>query len=245
MSAPAEASDQPARATAQRSLFHRPSAWLMAAAFGTHTFMFYGLTAWLPVYLTSTIGASANTAGFAASLFQIMGLTGCFGIPRMANRLKDSHMVLFLAVTIAWFAMAVGTYLAPSLWPVWAIFGGFGSSGGYVVIFDLMMSRAATLNEGRKMSTFVQGLGYVVASISPTVVGSLHQWTASWRSAASSPLCARRSAATTSSRQKNALTGEGQGRSDPTRFWGDTCFRGTEFRNRQPCRLSRTGGSFP
>ncbi|WP_119306525.1 MFS transporter [Cohaesibacter haloalkalitolerans] len=180
VSAPSEARGQPAEAVGQRSLFRRPSAWLMAAAFGTHTFMFYGLTAWLPVYLTSTIGASANTAGFAESMFQIMGLTGCFGIPWMASRFKGSHMALFLAVTIAWFIMAVGTYLAPSLWPVWAVFGGFGSGGGYVVIFDLVMSRAATLDEGRKMSTFVQGLGYVVASISPTVVGSLHQWTASW-----------------------------------------------------------------
>ena len=172
----------PAAPVRHRSNLRRPSAWLLAAAFGSHTFMFYGLSAWLPVYLTGSIGISANTAGIALSMFQILGMLGSFGIPWFSSQFHLSHKMLFLLVTTCWFIMAVGTYLAPSYWAIWAVFGGFGSGGGFVVVFDLLMERSSDLDEGRKMSAFVQGLGYIVASTSATLIGALHQWSGSWTS---------------------------------------------------------------
>ncbi|MDJ0932082.1 hypothetical protein [Breoghania sp.] len=76
--------------------------------------------------------------------------------------------------------MSAGTYLAPHLWLLWTIFGDFGSCGGFVVVFVFVMERAVYLQDNRPLSSFVQGLGYTVASVSPAIVGWLHQWSGMW-----------------------------------------------------------------
>nr|WP_321401057.1 MFS transporter [uncultured Desulfobacter sp.] len=162
------------------SILKQPIAWLLAIAFAAHTFLFYGLTAWLPAYLIQTEGMNAQTAGAAASLFQILGLLGCFGLPIMASSRRFSSRFMVLVVTISWILTAAGYWLAPSQWVIWTIFGGIGSGGGFTVIFSLVMNYARDMDENRSMSTMVQSVGYMVASASPFVIGHVHELTGQW-----------------------------------------------------------------
>jgi len=155
--------------------------WLLAAAFAAHTFMFYGLTAWLPAYLIQSASMTTETAGIAASAFQILGLLGCFGIPLMATRTKVSIRVQFLTVTLSWITTTAGYLLAPKVWAVWSIFGGIASGGGFTVIFGLIMSYARSLEQNRQLSSTVQTAGYFVASLSPFVIGVIREATHSWQ----------------------------------------------------------------
>lgn len=77
---------RPETATADKM----PSAlvWLMVAAFAIHIFAYYGLTAWLPTFLTKAGGMSSTQAGVVASAFQILSLTGSLGIPVLARRVS-------------------------------------------------------------------------------------------------------------------------------------------------------------
>lgn len=167
--------------TASPSVLRRPMVWLLSASFAAHTFLFYGITAWMPVYLEQSLRMSDATAGLAASLFQILGLLGCFGIPFLAGIHRFPTRTLFLIVTLSWCATALGLWLAPELWALWVVFGGIGSGGGFTVIFSMIMHSAKDLNENRAMSTVVQTAGYIIASISPYAVGQLHELTGDWQ----------------------------------------------------------------
>nr|WP_319490299.1 hypothetical protein [uncultured Desulfobacter sp.] len=134
----------------------------------------------LPAYLIQTEGMNAQTAGAAASLFQILGLLGCFGLPITASSRRFSSRFMVLVVTISWIITAVGYWFAPSQWVIWTIFGGIGSGGGFTVIFSLVMNYARDMDENRSMSTMVQSVGYMVASASPFVIGHVHELTGQW-----------------------------------------------------------------
>lgn len=90
------------------SVLKRPIIWLLSAAFAAHTFLFYGLTAWLPSFLKESVHISVSQAGVAASLFQIIGIVGCMGIPALAATKRFSQMVLFLIVTCSWLLSVAG-----------------------------------------------------------------------------------------------------------------------------------------
>jgi len=162
------------------AVYRLPMVLLLAGAFAAHTFMFYGLTAWLPAYLIQSAGMTPSEAGMAASLFQILGLLGCFGLPLMATRGAVSIRVQFLTVTVSWITTTVGYLLAPGLWAAWSIFGGIASGGGFTVIFSLIMGYAKSLDQNRQISSLVQTAGYLVASLSPFVIGGIRETTHSW-----------------------------------------------------------------
>ncbi len=174
--APAEAS-QP---SAKLPVWRRPTPWLLGAAFGAHTFMFYGLTAWLPRYLVAAGGMSVNAAGFAASLFQIFGLAGSFGVPAVMAIRGLSRYAPLATVAAAWLVMPLGLLFAPDWWLLWLLSGGYASGGGFAVIFTLIMERADGLDDNRRVSAFVQGTGYSVAAISPTLIGYTLEATGGW-----------------------------------------------------------------
>ncbi len=164
-----------------RSVLRSPLVWILSVAFAAHTFLFYGLTAWMTVYLVQSLNMSDATAGLAASLFQILGLLGCFGIPLLAGTQRFNNRGLFMIVTFSWAATILGFWLAPSLWILWDIFGGIGSGGGFTVIFSMIMHAARDLDENRAMSTVVQSAGYVIASIAPFAIGHLHEVAMNWQ----------------------------------------------------------------
>jgi CP family cyanate transporter-like MFS transporter len=163
------------------SVLRRPLVWLLSATFAAHTFLFYGITAWLPVYLEQTLGMTDARAGVVASLFQLLGLLGSFGLPLLARTQRFADRGLFLVVTLAWFLTAAGFWLAPAWWAAWVICGGVSSGGGFTVIFSMVMHHARDLDENRSMSTVVQTAGYIVAAASPLAVGHMHGVSGGWR----------------------------------------------------------------
>jgi CP family cyanate transporter-like MFS transporter len=85
-----------------------------------------------------------------------------------------------LVVCAAWAALPLGLLLAPQYWAVWCALGGAAQGGGFTVIFSIVVRKARSLGESRRMSALVQGGGYLVAATGPTVVGAVHGATGSW-----------------------------------------------------------------
>ncbi len=154
--------------------------YLLAIAFAAHTSMFYGLTAWLPEFLKDTLKMNSSNAGLAASILQISGLLGSFGIPALTTLKFFNRRNQFLVVTIFWFLTPFGLILFPKLWIIWMLCGGIGSGGGFIAIFGLVMDQAVDLDDNRKLSAFVQAAGYIFAAFSPVFVGFTKQVTGSW-----------------------------------------------------------------
>lgn len=161
-------------------VWRRALPWLIGLAFGAHTAIFYGFAAWLPRYLGEAAAMSVTAAGYAASLFQILGLAGSFGVPILMAAPGVSRFAPLLSVSLAWLVMPIGLLLLPQWWLVWLLFGGYASGGGFAVIFTLIMERAAGQDDNRRITAFVQGVGYMIAAASPTVLGYALQTSGSW-----------------------------------------------------------------
>lgn len=164
---------------AARSVLRRPSTWLLTGAFAGQAYAYYGLTAWLPTVLVDQQDMTRSAAGAASSIFQVAALVGAFGTPLIINRL-GGPIVSFAVNGVLWSALPLGLLLAPDLWALWSAASGVAQGGGFVSIFTVVVLRARSLRENRQLSATVQTGGYCVASLGPTVLGTLYDATGAW-----------------------------------------------------------------
>lgn len=150
----------------------------LSAAFAAHLFIYYGITAWLPPYLSSAAGMSHAFAGFVASSFQFMALAGAFGIPALTKFIAQGKMLVCIGVI--WGSTVLLSMFAPTFWPVWCLTGGLAQGGGFVVVFMLIMQAAPSDDANRRLSVIVQGTGYTLSATGPVMVGYLHDVTRGW-----------------------------------------------------------------
>lgn len=161
-------------------VLRRPVVWLLVAGFASHLVIYYGLSAWLPEYLQRAGGLTPTVAGLAAAFFQLFALAGTLGIPWIASTGRMQRATLLLVISVAWMITTAGLLVLPRFWPVWCMFGGFASGGGITVIFMLAMASANGLDDNRRISAAVQGMGYLIAASGPVLVGALAERTGSW-----------------------------------------------------------------
>ncbi len=148
-------------------------------AFACQAFSYYGITAWLPSLLADEEGLSRAAAGVSSSLFQVLAIVGAFAVPALVAWWGRPSLVL-LAVTAAWATLPVGLLVAPSLWPLWCCLAGAAQGGGITIIFIAVVRRSQGTTDSRRMSTMVQGGGYVVAATGPLVIGAVHDASGGW-----------------------------------------------------------------
>ena len=154
----------------------------LSIGFAAHLFIYYGATAWLPTYLISESGVSAARAGGIASVFQGLALVGAFLIPVLGRCIRYEY--LMVAVGGCWAVSILLILFYPSFWMLWCFSGGIAQGGGFVVIFTLMMKLSPSLDDNRRISVIVQGVGYTLSSFGPILMGFIyeyfHEWSPSW-----------------------------------------------------------------
>ena len=161
------------------SVWRRWDVWLLVVALGGQSFSYYGVSAWLPTLLGDTVGLDANAAGVASATFQAMALVGALGTPALIARgVPVRRMLLVLAGL--WVALPLGLMLAPGANVVWMASAGVAQGGNFTVILTIMLRRSRSGHESRRVSAFVQGLGYGIAATGPTALGLVHAATGGW-----------------------------------------------------------------
>lgn len=154
------------------------TAVLLALAFGGQAFGYYGMTAWLPQLLAQEVGLSREAAGVSSSFFQLSAVVGALGVPLIAHRVGVHRTAVILGVL--WATVPVGLATAPHLWGIWTVSGGIAQGGGITILFTLVVMVSTDARHARRLSAFVQGVGYSLAALSPTVVGATHDATGGW-----------------------------------------------------------------
>jgi CP family cyanate transporter-like MFS transporter len=160
-------------------ILRRPSTWMLTIAFAGQAFAYYGMTAWLPTLLGEEQGMTRGQAGAAASIFQIAAIIGAFGTPVIITRF-GGPLTAFLVNGTLWACLPLGLLLAPDLWALWTALAGAAQGGGFVAVFTVVVLRATSLRENRRLSSVVQTGGYTVAALGPVVLGALHDSTGAW-----------------------------------------------------------------
>jgi len=157
------------------------SRWItvgLTAGFAGQAFSYYGVTAWLPTFLTDELGMAPSAAGAGSSLFQILAIVGGLGVPMVARFASTTTVAVTLG--LMWLTVPLGLLLAPELWWLWSSVGGAAQGGGITVIFIAIIKLARDQVSAGRMSAVVQGVGYSVGAAAPTLLGYVHGLSGSW-----------------------------------------------------------------
>ncbi|WP_085726520.1 cyanate transporter [Pseudomonas sp. R37(2017)] len=161
------------------SFFRNRRAWQLAAYFGLTNSGYSSLVAWLPSFYqqqSMSLHASGNLLAWLA-MFQA---TAAFAMPMLARRSVDRRAALWLtiALQVAGFA---GFALAPNAAPwLWVALAGFGLGGFFSLSLIVSLDHLSSAQAAGTLAAFVQGIGFLLASSAPWLIGWLRDSGASF-----------------------------------------------------------------
>lgn len=162
----------------ERSMLRRPVVWLLVAAFGAQTTMYYALSTWLPTIASDELALDRTASGAIASLYQGCAIAGALLVPLLAR--YTPRIVPIAVIAASWLVLTFGMLVAPQLLWVWLSIGAIGHAGGFVVIFTALVGVARDAAEAGAMSALVQGVGYAVGALGAPAMGWLHEASGGW-----------------------------------------------------------------
>ena len=180
---PSRALDRRATTFDQRrpvqGLWRSSVAWSLTIFMGLQSLEFYATVTWLPTILHDR-GTPKETAGFLLALVSIVGMVGAFVAPWIAHKMTDQR----LGVAIGAGSMAVaiaGLLVDPHhLDVLWSLLLGWGQGSSIGLALMMMVVRASNRDEAMALSGMAQGVGYLIASIGPVLVGGLFDLSHGW-----------------------------------------------------------------
>ncbi|KHK64147.1 MULTISPECIES: cyanate transporter [Pseudomonas] len=154
----------------QASFFNNRRAWLLALFFGLGTASYTCVLAWLaPYYLEK--GWSEQQAGLVLGFLTAMEVISGLVTPALANRSRDKRWVLIalLALIMAGFC---GLILSPGRFGLlWPCLLGLGIGGLFPMSLIVSLDHLDNPRRAGALTAFVQGIGYLIAGLSPLIAG--------------------------------------------------------------------------
>jgi CP family cyanate transporter-like MFS transporter len=160
------------RVTKKESFFGNSRAWLLALFFGLGTASYTCVLAWLaPHYVEK--GWSEQNAGLLLGFLTAMEVISGLVVPAIANRRRDRRGVLMalLGLIIAGFC---GLILSPQhLSLLWPCLLGLGIGGLFPMSLIVSLDHLDNPQRAGGLTAFVQGIGYLIAGLSPLMAGMI------------------------------------------------------------------------
>ena len=152
------------------SFFGNSRAWLLAIFFGLGTASYTCVLAWLAPYYVEK-GWSEQNAGLLLGFLTAMEVLSGLLTPAIANRSRDRRRVLvaLLALIMAGFC---GLILCPQyLSLLWPCLLGLGIGGLFPMSLIVSLDHLDNPRRAGGLTAFVQGIGYLIAGLSPLLAG--------------------------------------------------------------------------
>ncbi|MCK9800259.1 cyanate transporter [Pseudomonas sp. MAFF 302030] len=160
----------PASREGQESFIGNRRAWLLALFFGLGTAAYTCVLAWLAPYYVEQ-GWSEQNAGLLLGFLTAMEVLSGLVTPAIANRSKDRRgvLVVLLVLIIAGFC---GLVLSPQhLSLLWPCLLGLGIGGLFPMSLIVSLDHLDNPRRAGGLTAFVQGIGYLIAGLSPLLAG--------------------------------------------------------------------------
>ncbi|AWA38410.1 MFS transporter [Pseudomonas fluorescens] len=154
----------------KESFFTNSRAWLLAIFFGLGTASYTCVLAWLAPYYVEK-GWSEQNAGLMLGFLTAMEVVSGLLVPAIANRSRDRRLVLgtLLGLIIAGF---LGLILSPQhLSLLWPCLLGLGIGGLFPMSLIVSLDHLDEPQRAGGLTAFVQGIGYLIAGLSPLMAG--------------------------------------------------------------------------
>ncbi|POA17417.1 MFS transporter [Pseudomonas sp. FW300-N1A1] len=159
----------------QASFVGNSRAWLLAIFFGLGTASYTCVLAWLAPYYVEK-GWSEHSAGLLLGFLTAMEVLSGLLAPALANRSRDKRLVLvvLLGLTTAGFCGLVLSpqHLSPQhLSLLWPCLLGLGIGGLFPMSLIVSLDHLDNPQRAGGLTAFVQGIGYLIAGVSPLLAG--------------------------------------------------------------------------
>ncbi|KJH77640.1 cyanate transporter [Pseudomonas sp. ES3-33] len=172
MAQPAQQSLIESKSATRQSFFNNSRAWLLAIFFGLGTASYTCVLAWLAPYYVEK-GWSEQDAGLLLGFLTAMEVLSGLATPAIANRSRDRRLVLvvLLGLIMAGFC---GLILSPQhLSLMWPCLLGLGIGGLFPMSLIVSMDHLDNPQRAGSLTAFVQGIGYLIAGVSPLLAGMI------------------------------------------------------------------------
>jgi CP family cyanate transporter-like MFS transporter len=154
-------------------------AWQVTLFLGLNSFVYYAGVAWLPAILRDA-GESAEHAGSLHGVLQLgTAIPGLLLVPLL--RWARNHSVVAAISALMTAVSLVGLLLAPGVAAVWALLFGLGTGTSIILGLSFVGLRTSSTRESAALSAMAQCVGYLLASVGPTLLGGMHDATGGWR----------------------------------------------------------------
>ena len=146
---------------------------------GLQSLDFYAAAAWLPTVFQAH-GVSASSSGWLVSLASLVSIPASLGAPLLTVRSRRPGW-LVVAATVVCGAGLAGVALDPA-GPAFAYMCllGVGQGATFALALRAIASHAGSGTDVARLSSVVQGGGYLLAALGPVVVGALHALSGGW-----------------------------------------------------------------
>jgi CP family cyanate transporter-like MFS transporter len=156
----------------KQSFTRNSRAWLLAIFFGLGTASYTCVLAWLAPYYVEQ-GWSEQQAGLLLGFLTAMEVISGLVTPAIANRSRDRRAVLagLLLLIIGGFC---GLILSPQqLSLLWPCLLGLGIGGLFPMSLIVSLDHLDHPQRAGSLTAFVQGIGYLIAGLSPLLAGMI------------------------------------------------------------------------
>jgi CP family cyanate transporter-like MFS transporter len=182
--APRARDEEPARARPAdpgvgRALWRSRLAWNVTIFMGLQSLAFYSMLSWLPTILEDN-GMSEVAAGWALSFSFLPAMGAALATPVIQRRFgwqPTGVVVMTVVLAIAYVGLIADPGDVPYLW---AALLGTGQGLGLTLGLGFIVGRSPDPHHVAHLSTMAQGVGYLIASSGPFLLGALHALEGSW-----------------------------------------------------------------
>ncbi|WP_431702109.1 cyanate transporter [Pseudomonas sp. BR20] len=161
-----------AAAGPQEAFFGNGRAWLLAIFFGLGTASYTCVLAWLAPYYVEQ-GWSEQNAGLLLGFLTAMEVVSGLVTPAIANRRRDKRGVVAVLLVLIILGFC-GLILSPQhLSLLWPCLLGLGIGGLFPMSLILSLDHLDNPRRAGGLTAFVQGIGYLIAGLSPLIAGMI------------------------------------------------------------------------
>jgi CP family cyanate transporter-like MFS transporter len=147
-------------------------AWLLAIFFGLGTASYTCVLAWLAPYYVEK-GWSEQHAGLLLGFLTTMEVLSGLITPAIANRRQDKRKILIVLLVMI-MAGFCGLILTPErLSLLWPSLLGLGIGGLFPMSLIVSLDHLDNPRRAGGLTAFVQGIGYLIAGLSPLIAGMI------------------------------------------------------------------------
>lgn len=164
------------KSTATGTLFANVNAWKITLFMGITSAIAYSFFAWYPSFLIS-FGFSAHFASQMMILAHCILVPVAFFAPLMLGVLPNArriYLIIFICGTyIVCFVLLL---LSQQAWVVLivSVLIGVPVGGVFGIALLFISTKSANVQTATKLSAMAQGVGYLIAALSPVVIGKIY-----------------------------------------------------------------------